>query len=774
MGSKIKQTGTVTKSYKFKSLVGKKEINETWKPAIEEYVSYYNKVSDWICKNLTEMKIGDLAKYIDNKETAYYEFVVSDKYKDQPLYKIFLSKATNSVNHALFEAIRKLNPDGYDGNILGICESSYRRSGYVQNVISNYRTKMSALSPKIKFKNFDDETVTSEILMEQCVHDVCKYGIESIDDFKNLLDNVSNREEPNLNKVKRLNTLYSFFKEHKDEILDKMSGYAIEQLKSFNGCRRSGNNVSMTINKQDSKMRKVGNTSFTISLCFNKKNCEIGLLGNRLVVKLDKDGNRVDVVDICENHGDYITFQLKDGVMYVILSSENDFDEKCSEISNVVGVDVNIKHMMMATSIVDDGNVKGFLNLYKELVNDHTFMDTCSDSEKEEYIQMSESVNFCPIERDPLFSRASIQMDSMYGTNLVDKKMHDREIAISSVFDRLAKELRVSDPKSASYVDYVKMVRAKYKAYFMLKQKYYSEQSKYDLEQGYTDESVKSKDTMDKRRFEKKFIDTEIAKELLGKLKNIETDLMGCRDNIINYAFNVFTENGYDTISLEYLDSSQFDKYRIVSPSSLLNYHKFEGKKDSDVDKSFINEKNYVFKHNENGKIVDIEYSERGLRELKKKDFCNLIIKAIHFADIKDKFVQLANNNKTNIVLVPSAFSSQMDSKRHKLYVTEIIGKKNKKVTVLVDKRKLRPAQERHINGLNSDFNSACNLKYIAENEIFRNIVCDKRKNGEIYGKPFYGIKQCFKKNVSAKMVKVLIENGFTTDFSEANSYVTR
>ena len=77
---------------------------------------------------------------------------------------------------------------------------------------------------------------------------------------------------------------------------------------------------------------------------------------------------------------------------------------------------------------------------------------------------------------------------------------------------------------------------------------------------------------MDKRRFEKPFANTETAKEILYKLNKIESRLIGCRDNITNYAFNVFKDNGFDTISLEYLDSSQFDKTRMLTPTSMLKY----------------------------------------------------------------------------------------------------------------------------------------------------------------------------------------------------------
>jgi hypothetical protein len=243
----------------------------------------------------------------------------------------------------------------------------------------------------------------------------------------------------------------------------------------------------------------------------------------------------------------------------------------------------------------------------------------------------------------------------------------------------------------------------------------------------------------------------------------------------VTYAFNIFKNNGYDTLALEYIDSSQFDKKGMPTPTSLLKYHKFEGKTKDEVEdmmksKKFSNAY-YTFKF-ENDVVSNIEYSNDGIWRQKQLKFGNLIIKAIHFADIKDKFVQLCNNKKMNIVFCPSAFTSQMDSITHTLYYVERITKKKngkeEKKYVLADKKMVRTRQETHINGLNADYNSACNLKHIALNDELRNEMTDafkaNKKQKTMYGIPAYNIKKSFKKNLSAKTISTFRKLGHYRD----------
>ena len=80
----------------------------------------------------------------------------------------------------------------------------------------------------------------------------------------------------------------------------------------------------------------------------------------------------------------------------------------------------------------------------------------------------------------------------------------------------------------------------------------------------------------------------------------------------------------------------------------------------------------------------------------------------------------------------------------------------------------VRTKQERHINGLNADFNSACNLQYIALNEELRNEMTEtfkvSNKQKTMYGIPAYNIKNGFKKNLSAKTISTFRKLGHYRD----------
>lgn len=758
-----KGENAINKTFIFKVKCGENDIISLWKPAMEEYCTYYNKVSKWICDNLTTMKIGDLAQYIDNKNSAYYASVTDVNKKDLPLYRIFKKGfGTNDANHALFEAIRKINPEEYNGNKFGLRDTAYRRDGYVANVIENYRTKMSSgvKLGKIRPKRFDISNVDDNTLMEHCIVAVDKYNIESKQDFNSLIKSLKSREEtPELiYKINKLECLYDYYSNNENEIKEKIKNLALENLKLFGGCVRKSMNTC-TIEIQDFPMECVGSTNYFIKFVFNKiskKPYKLELFGNRQVVKYE-NGKRIELTNIVNNHGNRITFNIKNKSLFVRLTSSVDFSKKPVNIKNVVGVDVNIKHNMLATSIIDDGNIKDYVNLYKKLVEDDDFVASFGDNKLllELYRQMSETVNFGILETETLFERFVNQHKGMKLNNQSIR----REKAIQKVFDNIVKTS--NNVYIVNYVNSVKMLRAKYKAYFILKEKYYEKNHEYDDMMGFSDTSTKSKETMDPRRVEFPFVNTDVAQELLTKLDKVEQDLLGCRDNIVTYAFNVFKNNGYDTIALEYLDSSQFDKRRrMPTPKSLLTYHHFEGHTKEEVaqliTENKFNKEYYNFNY-ENGKLVDIKLSEKGATYQKKLNFGNLIIKAIHFADIKDKFVQLTNNNNMNVVFCPAAFTSQMDSKTHKLYC---IRNKNGK-WVLLDKKHVRTQQETHINGLNADFNSACNIAYIASNSVFReNMTIQTKEGKDMYNTPTYDIQKKFKKCLSSTTLNTFIKLG--------------
>lgn len=57
----------IVKTYSFKVKNTNGITMEKLMNAIDEFQSYYNLCSDWICKNLTTMTIGDLDQYIPEK-----------------------------------------------------------------------------------------------------------------------------------------------------------------------------------------------------------------------------------------------------------------------------------------------------------------------------------------------------------------------------------------------------------------------------------------------------------------------------------------------------------------------------------------------------------------------------------------------------------------------------------------------------------------------------------------------------------------------------------
>jgi hypothetical protein len=265
-------------------------------------------------------------------------------------------------------------------------------------------------------------------------------------------------------------------------------------------------------------------------------------------------------------------------------------------------------------------------------------------------------------------------------------------------------------------------------SYFILKEKYYEKQKEYDIEMGFVDDSTESKESMDKRRSENPFINTPVANELLEKMNNVQQDINGCMDNIKIYVHKVFEQNGYNIIALENLENSNFEKRReLYSIKYLLDKLKNQNINDikaSDKIKEYIEKGYYELITNENNEIIDAKYTTKGDIKVKSAEFFNLMMKTLHFASIKDKFVSLSNNGKIQIALVPSEYTSQMDSIDHCIYMTE----NDKGKLVKVDKRKVRTKQERHINGLNADFNAANNIKYIVENEKWRKVFCTPQK----------------------------------------------
>ena len=378
---------------------------------------------------------------------------------------------------------------------------------------------------------------------------------------------------------------------------------------------------------------------------------------------------------------------------------------------------------------------------------------------------MSKNVNFGILECDTLFERVKEQ----WKCTQTNSDYLKRERAMEKVFGELTKKYKDTDVHIVNYINYTKMLRAKCKAYYILKEKYFEKQQEFDKTQDYNDQSTETKELMDKKRWESPFVQTDTAQGLLKKLDSVLQDIIGCRNNIIRYAFNVFRINDYDTIALEYLTTSNF-KSMITTPTinSLLKYHRLESKPKDEVEQYFKNNrikgKYYCLEYDENNLLKGVSYTQDYLTLRARMHFNEIIIKAVHFADIKDKFMQLANNNDMNIGVVPFEFTSQMDSKTHSLYFVEDIDKKGKKTEKLLDKRRVRSTQEKHINGLNADYNAACNIQYIIMNEIMRNTMTKvfkpSSKTKHLYNYPAFNIQDKYKGNLSANTLNTIKKIG--------------
>lgn len=709
------------KSIKFK--VKNSNTCPITKSIINEYKEYYNKCSDWIKNNLTNITIGEMAKFLQEtlgKEVAYISMGFSDEWKDKPLYHLFTKKYhTNNADNLLYYYIKEKNLDGYKGNTLNISNTIFRQFGYFKLVVSNYRTKIRTLNCEIKRKKIDEDSTSEDIEM-QVMYEIIKHNLNKKTDWDEFISYIENVENPNIDNINRYKLLRKCFCENENMIKNKLELLSVEQLKKFGGCIMKPHINSMTINIQDFKIEEKENSlGFILHLPLNKKQYQIELLGNRQIKKGTKESHET-LVDIINTHGENIVFTIKNDDLYVVFSYEYELEKEDANFVKTVGLDVNFKHAFFVTSEKDNCHLDGYINLYKYLLEHDEFTNLLTTDERKDYEELSKIVTFCPFENQLLFARYNKM-----------SKFYKKEQVLSKLLYALQKKLKNENrTKEYIYVSCVNKLRAKYVSYFILKEKYYEKQREYDIEMGFVDDNTESKESMDKRRFENPFRNTPVANELLSKLNNVQQDINGCLKNIINYIYKIFEQNGYTVVALENLENSNFEKKQVLPTiKSLLRYHKLEKQnvndiKVSDKVKEYIENEYYELMTNENDEIIDAKYTEKGVMKVKNANFFNLMMKSLHFASVKDEFILLSNNGKTQIALVPSEFTSQMDSTDHCLYMK----KNDKGKLVKADKKEVRTKQERHINGLNADFNAANNIKYIVENEVWRNIFCTSKK----------------------------------------------
>ena len=719
----------MTKTYSFK-------VRETnlKKDVMVEYNEYYNRLSDWVCSNLTKLTIGELAELVPEKKhnTSYYLAATDEKWINEPMYKLFTDEYTkksnftdplvansNNCDNLILTATDVLNPEGYEGNLLSLCKTTYRTFGYAKQVISNMKTKIGTLKPNVKQKVLG-ENPTYDEKMVQVLYEMYNNDASDLKSFEDKIKYLKSKENPNEKLISRMETLRDFFKENRNDIMDKCRTMAVEQLVSFGGCKRDADISSMTLSSQCiSVKRKGGCQGYVVAIPVGAKNSIVfDLYGRRDVIR---DG--VELVDVCSKHGKTVTIKSVNGELFLDMPVAVNFEKKSGKCTKTVGIDVNTKHMLIQTSVKDNGKFDYYVNLYRIFAQDEELNKILGDDEVMANIKKNaENVSFLPLEMELLYSRI---LDGPQKYKLAEDRITELLKQWGINFDAGCM------PQERIYVQCVRKLRGNLKRLLYLQNKYYEVQQEYDKKMGFDDKSTDSKETMDKRRWESPFRNTEEGAKLYDEINTYQKRIIGIRNSIIDYAYLVLEYNGYDNLSLEYLTSSQFKVSKTFpSTNSLLKYHKLQGKTKTEAEKcdAYASHKSKYKLSLKDGVIDSIDYSAEGLKHIKKDRSRNIIIKAIHFADVKDRFVLSSNNGNASVTFVPSYHTSQIDSTDHKMFVTS----KGK----IVDKRKVRQIQERHINGLNSDFNAARNIQYISENEEWRNALCKPTEN--MYNEPIY------------------------------------
>lgn len=680
--------------------------------AINEYNGYKTKVGKYIAEKMLD-SISTILPYITSKNTAYYN--IAEEHKEDLIYNLFSNKYDkNSSNNILNSWLNSLNVEGYENNSLGIALSDYQREGYRNTLYANIRTALLKKEANCKKENItidsDDETFINQIHYE-----MNSKNIKSAADMKSLMEYLLQKADKNEAYINRLDILYEFFKNHEEVVMNSYNKKCAERLKDFKGIIVS-NTESMSLSNARIKI-EVNNGDFIIHL----GKLRIPAYGNRQIIK-----NYIEKYNTNKDISQGIRFKIRNNEIYADVTFKDvENIERNEKNGEIVGVDINTKHTLLVTSIKDNDQLIDYVNIQKEVLKNKNI----SEEDRNYFSDISQYVTFCPIEIAAIFSRYNKDKKLPFSEN--NKALDD---AITEAIINLKNEYS-SNPYIVNYLYNVKKIRAHIKSYFVLDLAYHKARGNFDIQK-------KNEDDV--------FDDTETAKELLAKMNNVQTDINGCRDNIIEYAYAVFSKNGYTTLCLEDLQNSNFTRMKyIAKPSSILEYYGCKGKTIDEAKEILKNKRlnfnHYNFSVDGNNKITNVCISEKGRDADNLSYLHNFILKKIRFANIKDKMLQLSNNGKLNVCLIPPEYSSQMNSITHKIYVNE----KNK----LLPKNMVRFGQEKHRNGLNADFNSASNLRYMYENPIFRETFLIDNKNRNGYSQPYMLPKK--KKNLPTTLIKM-------------------
>lgn len=706
-----------TYSFKVRNCSDQKLVDD----AILEYNRYYNKTSEWIRSNLVTNTIGGIASLLDEKyrKSEYYKNSTNDENKGKPLYKAFLKGFSDmDATNLLMCAVKAVNADDYHGNPIGVSDSYYRLT-YIRGVCANYKTKFDSFAPKVKRKKIKWDSTDDE-KNEQCIYEMTHEKITKPHEMKDKLDYLKMKMDVKPKTLERLEILYAHFKDNESGVMEAYNRLTVESLVKFDGCKRK--NLYSGMNLQFNKYnitRKDGCSGYIVELPIGKNKLTFDIYGRK-----DTTTDSDDIVDICKCHTTNIVIKKVKGELYLDIPVKIKFKKDEPSTSKYVGIDVNTKHAMLVTSLLDDGSLKGYANLYKIVSKDKEFMSLADTDTKMAFESLSNVVTFAPIEYSMLYSHIICSTDKM---KLAESR-----------FEKVLKDYaRTADTEVRIYIQTLLRFRNSLKRYLYWKDIYTAEQMAYDLRMGFVDESTESKETMDKRRKESPFISDPKGAQLSAMLNEIEKKIAEQEGNLILYTYKVLLYNGYNIPVMEDLSASSFKRTRYFPTiDSLLKFHKLLGKKRNEINecKAYAEHKDkYKLIFDENDEVSGAEYTKEATVMNEKARARDIIIKAIHFADIKNTFAKYANNNDSAVIFVPSYYTSLMDSNIHKLYMVEDEKGKLK----LPNKKTIRPIQEQHKNGLNCDINAARNILYIAENREWFERLCMKN-NDYGYSEPMY------------------------------------
>lgn len=730
---------------------------------IEEYNTLYNQCSDFICKNLqTPIKeFFQNVPEIYQKDKKWHKQIIQSS--DKPLYTLFSDKnlKTHTCDDFLYIVLYRVffessTQNYYWRDEVKINNTAFLRHGVVKSVLSNYKTKFSSAVIKTKFKKIEEKSSADEKIL-QCIHFKNQKRLETFnyEDFEKSFDETIqyHQDKDDSKMVTRYTILKDFAKPNMDKIAEKYSELVSGKLTEFEGCKKKDikhSGISIELDPKTPYELSYENKKFVLKV---NKNFEIILYSNKRLVKNWELINQTPEksIETKTNHTTDIKFNYKDnGRIYVSLVQKTPFEKEPISCFKEVGVDSNEKHMMFATSLkYNPKKHTKFVNIYKEMVSDPDFVQECKNSNKELvriYKDLAKTVNFCPLEMDLLYSRNAEKLGfEEYKYQALEKKF-------SALLDRLVQKfISENRDEERQYIQNIRKIRSQLCSSQILKKAYREKQSEYDS--GRTLEEIENNP----------FSRSEHGIEIQTKLNNISKTIEGCKVQIIAYAIRILKEDGYNLFCLENLTNANFTKTPPIKSLGSLNGEYFDvigltveklrtsdNKQHQKVWKWF-EDKMVQFEFDSDEKITRVCYTPKGEFAWFKNDMLNSTIKFINFASSKDIFVKMSNNNNTEVVLVPAPFTSQMDSTDNKLYIDEN-GKR-------IPKERVRNHQEDHINGMNADYNAACNIRNIFQNETLRNLVL-KREEKTKFNQPAYKPKKGM--DNPDKLYNKLKKSGFT------------